>query len=362
MTPRTVAGGLRTGVAEPRLRFRPDRGFTILQINDTQDTDRIDRRTLQTIVRAVAAVRPDLVVVNGDVISEHLTSAPQARQAMHNVAATLEDCGCPWVVTFGNHDADSTPLTGLGEREQLEFYRGYAHNLNLPLQDEALGAGTLYLPILDREGRRRAYGLWLLHGGRYAPRGIAGQDLAGYPVWGWVRAAQLDWYYRTSVALEQEAGGRIPSLMFLHVPLWEHRFMWYAGVEGRTEADVARAVAKHGLVGERHEPEACGPFNAGLFALVLERGETQGVFCGHDHNNSYHGNYYGVLLGFSPATGFASYGLPGADKNRLRGVRVFEVVQDQPDHLPATRVLLARDLGVDVSPGDQPGEPVPGLR
>lgn len=357
MTRAVPQGSSPVGVADPRLRFRPDRGFTILQINDTQDTDRIDRRTLETIARAFAAARPDLVVVNGDVIHERQASSRQAEQAMHNIAATLDRLGAPWVVTFGNHDADSEPVTGLGEPAQLAFYRRYRLNLNLPIEEERLGAGTMYLPILSADGTRRAYGIWLLHGGRYAPRAIAGQDFAGYPVWGWVNGAQLDWYYRTSMALEAAAGARVPSLLFLHVPLW----VWYAGVEGRTEQDVARAAARHGLVGERHEGEACGPFNAGLFALVLERGETQGVFCGHDHNNSYHGNYYGVLLGFSPATGFASYGLPGADKNRLRGARVFHVVQDRPDQLPETRVLLARDLGVDTSPGDQPGDPVPGL-
>ena len=361
MTAEIATGCVRVGVAEPRLRFRADRGFTILQINDTQDTDRIDVRTLQTIERAVAVARPDLVVVNGDVISEHLASARQAEQAMHNIAGTLDGLACPWVVTFGNHDADSTPLTGLGEVEQLAFYRRYRFNLNLPLSEERLGAGTMYLPILSADGTRRAYGIWLLHGGRYAPREAAGQDFTGYPVWGWVNGAQLDWYYRTSLALEAEAGARVPSLLFLHVPLWEHRFMWYAGVEGRTGEDVARAKAKHGLVGERHEEASCGPFNSGLFALIHERGETQGVFCGHDHVNSYHGNYYGVLLGFSPATGFASYGLPGEARNRLRGARVFQVVQDQPDDLPETCVLLARDLGVDTSPDHQPGEPVPGL-
>jgi hypothetical protein len=354
-------GSFPAGVAEPRLQFRADGGFTILQINDTQDTDRIDVRTLQTIARAAALAKPDLVVVNGDVISEHLTSARQAEQAMHNIAGTLDGLACPWVVTFGNHDADSAPVTGLGERDQLAFYRRYRHNLNLPLQEERLGAGTMYLPILSADGTRRAYGIWLLHGGRYAPRAIAGQDFARYPTWGWVNGAQLDWYYRTSVALEAAAGARVPSLLFTHLPLWEHRFMWYAGVEGRTGEDVARAVAKHGLVGERHEGESCGPFNAGLFALILDRGETQGVFCGHDHNNSYHGNYYGVLLGFGPATGFASYGLPGEAKNQRRGARVFHVVQDRPDRLPETRVLLARDLGVDTSPDDRPGEPVPGL-
>ena len=39
--------------------------------------------------------------------------------------------------------------------------------------------------------------------------------------------------------------------------------------------------------------------------------------------NTYVGDYYGVLLGYAGNTGFGTYGLSGADRNRLRGARVF---------------------------------------
>lgn len=41
---------------------------------------------------------------------------------------------------------------------------------------------------------------------------------------------------------------------------------------------------------------------------------------------AYVGNYYGVELGY----GFGAYGLPGADRNGLRGARVFELEENHP--------------------------------
>ena len=346
------------GVSEPRLRFRADGGFTVLQINDTQDIHRIDRRTLQLIERSIERTRPDLVVLNGDVINENLEQPDHAVQAMNNIAATLDGAAVPWCVTFGNHDADAQERTGYDENRQLEFYRRYRHNLNLPCV-QGLGPGTQYLPIQDRQGQTPAYGVWLIRSGCYAPAEIAGQDFKHYPPWDWVRGGPVAWYHQTSTALAARTGRVIPSLMFMHLPLWEHQFMCYASVEGRSPEDEARARAKHGITGERNEGVSCGPFNSGIFAMILDRGETRAVFCGHDHINSYHGNYYGVLLGFTPGAGYGTYGFKGEEKNRLRGVRVFHLREDQPDALPATEVLLASALGIDTSPDDQRTEPLP---
>lgn len=89
--------------------------------------------------------------------------------------------------------------------------------------------------------------------------------------------------------------------MFIHIPLWEHRYMWYSSVDSRTDADHARAVEKHQIIGERNE-ECPGPINSGMFSAMLDRGDVKGVFCGHDHVNTYMENYYGILLGYSGST------------------------------------------------------------
>ncbi len=341
------------GIATSDLRFGRDGSFTILQFNDTQDHQLTDKRTLELITTAIEAEKPDLVLLVGDNINGGPKTVLEHKQAMNNIAATVDATGVSWAATFGNHDED--PATGFDEPQQLTFYRQYRHNVNGSGATGITGTGNTYLPIAAPRGNKTAYGLWILDSGRYAPGSIAGQDFAGYPTWDWLRADQIDWYYRLSQELERTNGRLVPSSLFLHIPLWEYRFMWFSSVDDRSAAAHDRAVAKHQIVGERNEDECPGPFNSGLFNAILKRGETVSVSCGHDHINTYWGNYYGVQLGYGPGTGFGTYGLGGADNHRLRGARVFKLALDDQSlgRLVETRPVFATDLGIDTAAGEQ---------
>ena len=135
--------------------------------------------------------------------------------------------------------------------------------------------------------------------------------------------------------------------------------MWYASVDQRTDSNHEIAVKKHNIVGERNEEECMGPINGGLFSAMLERGDVKGVFCGHDHINTYVGNYYGILLGYAGSTGFGAYGLPGAERNRLRGDRVFNLDENTAEVLVETHMVFAKDYGIDLTANDQSIDPVP---
>lgn len=341
------------------LSFGKDGTFTIVQFNDTQDDEQIDRRTIELMEKTLDSVKPDLVIMNGDNITGGCENALAMRQAMNNVVLPMENRKVPWAVTFGNHDEDSTPDTGLDEPDMLAFYRSYAHNLNRPGPDDVTGTGNMNLIINGSKGRRPAFNLFLLDSGRYAPEKIAGQDVEGYPTWDWLRMNQVHWYTETSRRVERQARGLVPALMFIHIPLWEYRFMWWGSVDGRTAGDHERAVARHKIVGERNEDECPGPINSGMFSAILDRGDVKGVFCGHDHVNTYVGDYYGVLLGYAGNTGFGTYGLSGADRNRLRGARVFTLTEQGDDVTVDTHMVWAKDFGIDLTANDQPIPPAP---
>ncbi|GAB3759593.1 metallophosphoesterase family protein [Microlunatus parietis] len=349
--------------AKPRgnrqLSFGNDGTFTIVQFNDTQDDEQIDRRTIELMEKTLDSVRPDLVIMNGDNITGGCENALAMRQAMNNVVLPMEDRKIPWAVTFGNHDEDSTPDTGLDEPDMLAFYRSYAHNLNRPGPDDVTGTGNMNLIINGSKDRRPAFNLFLLDSGRYAPEKIAGQDFEGYPTWDWLRMNQVHWYTETSRRVERQARRLVPGLMFIHIPLWEYRFMWWGSVDGRSAADHERAVARHKIVGERNEDECPGPINSGMFSAILDRGDVKGVFCGHDHVNTYVGDYYGVLLGYAGNTGFGTYGLSGAERNRLRGARVFTLTEQHDDIEIDTHMVWAKDFGIDLTANDQPIPPAP---
>ncbi|MEV6233510.1 metallophosphoesterase family protein [Saccharopolyspora shandongensis] len=341
------------------LRFRADGTYKIVQFNDTQDDERIDRRTLELMNAVLDDQRPDLVILNGDNITGGCDTELEMRQAMNNIVQPMEERKIPWAVTYGNHDEDSTAKGGLDESEMLEFYRSYAYNVNELGPRGVTGTGNMNLFVHGSRGNDPKFNLWLLDSGRYAPGNIAGQDFAGYPTWDWLRMDQVAWYFQRSVEIERQVGRKVPGLMFIHIPLWEYRFMWFGSVDGRTDADHARGVARHGIVGERNEAECPGPFNSGMFNAILTRGDVKGVFCGHDHVNTYHGDYYGVLLGYAGNTGFGTYGLSGAERNRLRGARVYTLNENTENVLDSTYMVFAKDYGIDLTANDQSIAPMP---
>ncbi|SDY20042.1 3',5'-cyclic AMP phosphodiesterase CpdA [Saccharopolyspora shandongensis] len=341
------------------LRFRADGTYKIVQFNDTQDDERIDRRTLELMNAVLDDQRPDLVILNGDNITGGCDTELEMRQAMNNIVQPMEERKIPWAVTYGNHDEDSTAKGGLDESEMLEFYRSYAYNVNELGPRGVTGTGNMNLFVHGSRGNDPEFNLWLLDSGRYAPGNIAGQDFAGYPTWDWLRMDQVAWYFQRSVEIERQVGRKVPGLMFIHIPLWEYRFMWFGSVDGRTDADHARGVARHGIVGERNEAECPGPFNSGMFNAILTRGDVKGVFCGHDHVNTYHGDYYGVLLGYAGNTGFGTYGLSGAERNRLRGARVYTLNENTENVLDSTYMVFAKDYGIDLTANDQSIAPMP---
>ncbi len=344
---------------EMKLQFKPDGKFKIVQFNDTQDDENIDRRTIELMEKVLDDEKPDFVVLNGDVITGGCDTPVEMKQAINNVAQPMEKRGIKWAITYGNHDEDSTPKSGLNEADMLNIYMSYKFNMNQPGPKGITGTGNMNLLIKNSHGKKAAFNLWLLDSGRYAPKTIAGQDFSGYPTWDWLRFNQVNWYYETSKSLEQQVGHKVPSLMFIHIPLWEHRFMWFASVDGRTDAHHATAVEKHGITGERNEDECPGPINSGMFSAILDRGDVKGVFCGHDHINTYSGNYYGVMLGYGGSTGFGTYGLPGADRNRLRGARVFNLDENHENVLVETHMVFAKDYGIDLTANDQSIAPAP---
>ena len=360
-----IPSDLFTGIAHAEahegsvLQFNPDGKFKIVQFNDTQDDEYIDRRTVQLMEKVLDTEKPDFVVLNGDNITGGCDTPLEMKQAINNISQPMEQRGIKWAITYGNHDEDSTPNSGLDEEDMLKIYMSYKHNMNKPGIKGITGTGNMNMLIKNSKGTDGAFNLWLLDSGRYAPQTIAGQDFAGYPTWDWLHFDQVSWYSETSKKLEKQWGHKVPSLVFIHIPLWEHRFMWFGSVDGRTDAHHAKALKKHNIVGERNEDECPGPVNSGMFSAMLERGDVKGVFCGHDHVNTYMGNYYGILLGYAGSAGFGTYGLPGADRNRLRGARVFNLDENTKDVLVETHMVFAKDFGIDLTANDQSIPPAP---
>lgn len=225
---------------KPTLAFRPDGGFKVIQFNDTQDDEQTDRRTIELMDKTLDAEQPDFVVINGDVINGGCDSELEVKQALNHVVQPMERRQIAWAVTFGNHDEDSVARTGMTEAKMLQFLQTYEFNMNGDSTPGLTGTSNSLLLVQSAKSKEPAFGLWLIDTGRYAPDAINGQDFEGYPDWDWVRMDQVTWYRNLSIATEQKYGKKVPSLMWGHIALHEHRNMWFASLDSRTDADHTR--------------------------------------------------------------------------------------------------------------------------
>jgi hypothetical protein len=216
----------------------------------------------------------------------------------------------------------------------LEYYMSFPNNLNRSSPEGVHGTGNMQVLVYGSHGDQPLFNIWALDSGRYSSDSFGDQPLEndGLRSYDWIRPSQIAWYARTSQETESRFGNKVPGLMFFHIPIPEFALMW----EHREN---------HGVVGEKNEDVAAGPFNSGLFGTVMDRGDVLGIFVGHDHVNDFVGDYFGVKLGYSANVGFGTYGLEGDDPDRLRGARVIELDQNAPRFFE-TFMVFARDYGI----------------
>src|SRR5699024_5789577 len=135
------------------------------------------------------------------------------------------------------------------------------------------------------------------------------------------------------------------------------------GAPRRTTPAPSRSTPSKGCGTRRSAPArstpACSPrcCTAVMLPSMMHRGDVKGLFVGHDHVNTYAGDYYGIQLGYAPSTGFGTYGLGGAEEHHLRGARVFRLDESVKGVCTGTERRFAADYGIDLSEGVQPGEP-----
>lgn len=326
-----------------KLKFGEDGKFKIMQMSDIQDVisaskPTLNQKTVNLMNAALDSEKPDLVVITGDQIGGNM-NGEQLQSLMDQIAKPFEDRKIPWLVTFGNHDEDATTALneGWNKINQLSYYRTFKYNINRASMSgvqgytkngkNTIGVGDMYQLIYDKEGKNPIYNIWAFDSNRYDD---SGAGIGGYD---WIRPEQIQWYNNTSMALEAKYGQKINSMMFFHIPLPEWGTMW------ANKDDC-------GVVGEKNENECPANVNSGLYTAALARGDVRGMFVGHDHANNYNGTFHGIQLGYDANVGYQTYGVGGENTDRLRGVRVFELDENNLETI-TTRMVNASDLGVN---------------
>lgn len=309
------------------LRFGNDGKFKILTFSDLHAKDNYDRRTTRAVRDLVEYVKPDLVLVLGDVV--HHISGETKEIILEKVYAYLRDAmsvmeekKIPWAHIFGNHDWN----IGIDNSEQQPLYERFEHCLTKRGPEAISGTGNYMLPLYSRDGGRIVFNLWGLdsHDDQWTfaeycknpevKNAVLPKRFCSGNKHDVIHFDQLMWYWNSSVELERYAGAKIPSLMFFHVPIPEFVLINRNPVETR-------------MKGKYGEPVGCSEINSGLFSAILQRGDVKLIVCGHEHYNTYDGYYCGVHLCYDGGLSYDGYCNAAS-----RGGRVIELDENDIDN------------------------------
>lgn len=319
------------------LNFTETGRFKTLVISDAD----INEYTVSALDAIVKSEKPGLVIFDGDVSSGIATKA-ELEEYVKKLTLPLEENKIPWTVVFGEQDTDG----GLDALSQIEVYSSFEYCVT-KAECTSDGAVSAFLPIYPAgeitSASVPALGIWTLGQtamlSEYA--GVLSEELLDRRVeegsdYGFVPASHIAFFTESSEVLERETGGALRTVIVTHTPTEEF-------------SAVALNPEKTLLFGEIGEDVSSSPINSGLFAAALANGNVLGIFCGHDHLNSFAGRYCGIELGYSASIGYDGYGFGGTFdiNNRLRGGRILEFSLSSDGTLSMnTRMVYARDLGI----------------
>ena len=135
------------------MHLNGDGEFVVLQFTDTHlvNTRGQDARTLRMIAYHTARVKPDLVVITGDMIEGrsaryHLNVDRHA--ALHGIAGIFERLGQPWAFTPGNNDHEF-----MGSAQDVVAFLAYHYDYFLVSNEPDLPGAVNF--VIDLQGEHQ---------------------------------------------------------------------------------------------------------------------------------------------------------------------------------------------------------------
>ena len=316
-------------MAEKKLKFSEKGTYRVLFLSDFQETyDKFDPRTLRGVNAVLDTEKPDLVVLCGDNCNGPMIhSADDLKRYLDRMLEPFISRGIPFCHINGNHDYDAAvPMD-----EQLRIYKAVPGCLTETVVGIP-GTTNFCLPIYSGDGKRIVSAVWGLDTGHSINEIRDGLDnealFAGLAlpasIWNIVRFEQQMWYWNRSKELERESGGKVPSVMAMHVSPWEFDYM-------RKYPEALK------VTGNTDEQYGIGAFNSGVFATLVQRGDVKCLCTGHTHRNTCTANYCGVQLCSVGSAGYSAYG-----EDSLRGGRIIEISEREPENM-TTRMAYFKD-------------------
>lgn len=290
-----------------QLAFDENGEFRILHICDIQDGYPVSKSCAQYIRETINAYEPDLVVLGGD---NTVASKKNKEKAIKEICNIFVETRTYFTLVFGNHDAENN----MSRKKQFALYQLYGGEYCLAYDaDKALtGVGTHNLTVLSSDRTRIAYNIYMFDSNMYV-YDENGEEL-GYDC---VNPDQIEWYKGVASSLKEQNGGEpVPAMAFQHIAPQEANEILFIespiplGKLGQDKDGISFTYLpefwniKEGLMLEH---PGSGYYNYGQFDAMVEAGDVDAIFYGHDHVNDYVIEKDGIEFINTPSCTFNSY-------------------------------------------------------
>ncbi|KAI6790582.1 Metallo-dependent phosphatase [Hortaea werneckii] len=320
------------GEAETPLRFNSDGTFQISIFEDLHFGENAweqwgpqqDVKTAAVMNAVLDAESPQLVVLNGDLITGENTFLENSTTYIDQIVAPLVQRDLPWASTYGNHDSDfNISRRNILGRERL--YRN-ARTSQMVFGEDS-GVSNYYLPVYPSDGGSKpCLLLWFFdsRGGFLYQQTDERSQRIGQP--NWVDHSVVDWFQKTRDSLNAQFNRTIPSLAFVHIPTNASRALQLeVGVDPYTEPgideDTPLAGQAQGWCADGTSNNDCeyGGQDLPFMRALASTSGLLAVFSAHDHGDTwcfkwnetlpgmdFAGN--GLNLCFGQHSGYGGYG------------------------------------------------------
>lgn len=308
--------------------FTTDRNLKILQLTDVHIgggwmSAKKDSLAINAVASMVTAEKPDLVIVTGDISFPVPFQAGTLnnKNAAKIFAALMESLEVYWVPVYGNHDTEAYSLYS---REQLSEFYG-SDDLKYCLfqtgDENVDGYGNSAILVKNSKDVI-TQSLFLFDSHSYTD----GDSFGIFWKYDNIHENQIEWYKKlvgefnaqNAEAIEKgydteeeknealKKFGIVPSLAFYHIPSEEYMTAWkeYCA-NGRKDTENVKLL--YGTAGESGKVICIGIHPDNLFETMQELGSTKGIFCGHDHLNTFSLDYKGIRLTYGYSIDYLAY-------------------------------------------------------
>lgn len=317
------------------LRFDANGKFKIVIFADIQDTIPAKESTLRYMNTILDQEKPDLVLLAGDNYDGGETTANKLLEYLAIIVEPMESRKIPWAHVYGNHvEGGYEYFNGLKKETQQPMYESFDYCISKAGDEDIDGIGNFVLPVLKSNSDKIGFNVFCLDSHSYLinyqedleEKVLLRRYIYSGKVYDVVHYNQINWYWNSSVLLEEYNGEKIAAMMLFHIPLYEWNY-------------IVRNPQQTGMVGNQHEEVSAPEANSGLLWAIYERGDVKGIFCGHDHMNDFSGKFLGITMGYTPTIGCHAY----CNEN-TRGARIVEIDENDPFNF-VTRISYCKKLG-----------------